>query len=150
MRTVCSVLLLLLVSGVADARDETVQELKQRYESTHAEDRPELAIRIARHQVIHADRFYTEGKVEEAGAAVEDIVAYSEKARDAAIQTRKHLKEIEIDIRKMAEKLRDIKRTLAFDDQPPVERAIRRLEDARTTLLKEMFSKEKKEKAERP
>ena len=44
----------------------------------------------------------------------------------------------------MAEKLRDIKRTLAFEDQPPVEQAIRRLEDVRTTLLKEMFAKENK------
>ena len=42
----------------------------------------------------------------------------------------------------MAEKLRDIKRTLAFEDQPPVEHAIRRLEDIRTTLLKAMFAKE--------
>jgi hypothetical protein len=41
----------------------------------------------------------------------------------------------------MAEKLRDIKRTLAFEDQPPVEQAIRRLEDVRTILLKEMFAK---------
>jgi hypothetical protein len=46
----------------------------------------------------------------------------------------------------MAEKLRDIKRTLAFEDQPPVEQAIRRLEDIRTTLLKEMFAKENKAK----
>ena len=46
----------------------------------------------------------------------------------------------------MAEKLRDIKRTLAFEDQPPVEQAVRRLEDIRTVLLNEMFSKDKKEK----
>jgi hypothetical protein len=45
----------------------------------------------------------------------------------------------------MAEKLRDIKRTLAFEDQPPVIQAIDRLEDIRTTLLKEMFAKENKE-----
>ena len=74
-------------------------------------------------------------------------MTYSEKARDAATQTKKHLKNIEIDVRKIADKLRDIKRTLAFEDQPPVEQAIRRLEDVRTTLLHEMFAKEnKKEK----
>jgi hypothetical protein len=38
------------------------------------------------------------------------------------MQTKKHLKNVEIDVRKMAEKLRDIKRTLAFDDQAPVDR----------------------------
>jgi hypothetical protein len=44
----------------------------------------------------------------------------------------------------MADKLRDIKRTLALEDQPPVEQAIGRLEDVRTALLKEMFANDKK------
>ena len=79
---------------------------------------------------------------DQARAAVDDIVTYSEKARDSATQTKKHLKNVEIDVRKIADKLRDIKRTLAFEDQPPVEQAIDRLEDIRTTLLKEMFAKE--------
>jgi len=46
----------------------------------------------------------------------------------------------------MADKLRDVKRTLAFDDQAPVDKAIHDLEDVRTTLLKEMFAREKKDK----
>ena len=131
----------------AVAKDETVDELKSRFESARPGDRPELAIRIAQHQLRDADKLYSDGNVDQASAAVEDIVTYSEKARDAATQTKKHLKNIEIDVRKMAEKLRDIKRTLAFDDRPPVEQAIRRLEDIRTTLLKAMFAQDtKKEK----
>jgi hypothetical protein len=80
-------------------------------------------------------------------------VSYCEKARDAALQTKKRIKNVEIDTRKMADKLRDIKRTLGFDDQAPVDQAIRRLEDVRTVLLQEMFAKdEKKEekKKEKP
>jgi len=47
----------------------------------------------------------------------------------------------------MAEKLRDIKRNLAYEDQLPVKEAIDRLEAVRTTLLDEMFAKDnKKEK----
>ena len=139
-------LLLALASAYGAAKDEPVDELKTRFENARPEDRPDLAIEIARHQLRNADKFYTEGKVDQARAAVDDIVAYSEKARDAALQTKKHLKNVEIEARKMAEKLRDIKRTLAFEDQPPVEQAIRRLEDIRTVLLNEMFSKNKKEK----
>ena len=74
----------------------------------------------------------TKARSSEARAAVDDIVTYSEKARDAATETKKHLKNVEIDIRKIAERLRDLKRTLAFEDQPPVGQAIRRLEDIRT------------------
>ena len=130
----------------ASAKDETVEELKARFESARPEDRPALAIRVAQHQLRNADKLYGEGNVDQGRAAIDDIVTYSEKARDAAMQTKKHLKNIEIDARKMAEKLRDIKRTLAFEDQPPVEQAIRRLEEVRTTLLKEMFAKENKAK----
>jgi len=136
------VVALALACSYGAAKDETVDQLKARFESAHPEDRAELAIRIAQYQLRNADKFYNDGQSDQARAAVEDIVTYSEKARDAVTQNKKHLKHVEIDVRKMAEKLRDIKRTLAFDDQPPVEQAIRRLEDIRTTLLKEMFAKE--------
>ena len=141
------VALLALASTYGAAKEETVDEMKSRFESARLEDRPGLAIQIAQHQLRNADKLYVDGKVEDARAAVADIVSYSEKARDAAIQTKKHLKNVEIEVRKIAEKLRDIKRTLAFDDQPPVEQAVRRLEDVRTALLKEMFANDnKKEK----
>jgi hypothetical protein len=144
-RLTISVFLIVFTLVVYGAgKDETVDELKARFESARPEDRPSLGIRIAQHQLRNADNLYRNGNIDQANAAVDDIVTYSEKARDAATLTKKHLKNIEIDARKMAEKLRDIKRTLAFEDQPPVERAIRRLEDVRTALLKEMFAKEKK------
>ena len=143
-RTALTVLMLALAFAYGSAKDETVDELKARVESARPEDRPNLCIRIAQQQLRNADKLYNDGKVEEARAAVEDIVTYSEKARDAATQTKKHLKNVEIEVRKIADKLRDIKRTLAFDDQPPVDQAIRRLEDIRTALLKEMFARENK------
>jgi len=144
MRRLAFAMLLLALAAAYGAKDETVDELKSHFESARPEDRPELGIRIAQHQLRDADKLYSEGNADRARADVEDIVTYSEKARDAAIQTKKRLKNVEIDVRKMAEKLRDIKRTLAFEDQAPVEQAIRRLEDVRTTLLKEMFAKEDK------
>ncbi len=136
---------LVLACSYGAAKDETADQLKARFESARPEDRAELAIRIAQYQLRNADKFYTDGQSDQARAAVDDIVTYSEKARDTVTQTRKRLKDVEINVRKMADKLRDIKRTLAFEDQPPVEQAIRRLEDIRTTLLKEMFAKENKE-----
>jgi HAMP domain-containing protein len=137
-------LLLALGSAYGAAKDATVAELKARLERARAEDRPDLCMQIARRELRNADTLYKDGNVGQAAAAVDDIVTYAEKARDAATQTRKHLKNIEIDVRKIAERLRDIKRTLAFEDQLPVERAVRRLEDIRTALLQEMFAKDKK------
>ncbi|MFY9907018.1 MAG: hypothetical protein WBX02_07175 [Terriglobales bacterium] len=140
-----SVLLLAVVLVCGAGKEETLDELKARFESARVEDRPELGIRIARQQLHNADQLYGNGHVEQARAAVDDVVSYSEKARDAATESKKRLKNVEIDVRKMADKLRDIKRTLAFDDQAPVDQAIRRLEDVRTTLLEAMFAKDKKE-----
>jgi hypothetical protein len=133
----------------AAAKDETVDELKLRFEKARVEDRVELGIRIAQHQLQTADQLYNDGKIDEARAVVGDIVAYCEKARDAATQTKKRLKNTEIDARKMADKLRDIKRNLAFEDQAPVEQAIHRLQDVRTALLNEMFAKDDKNKKEK-
>ncbi len=124
-------------------KTETLQELIVREEAARVEDRPALCTEIAERQLKSADELYTAGKVEEAQVALKDVVSYSEKAHDAAIQSGKKLKNTEIDFRKMAAKLRDIKRSLNFDDQTPVQDAADRLEALRTDLLSHMFGKGK-------
>ena len=145
-QTFLSLFLLALAFANAAAFEETVDTLKSRLQNASSEERPQLCVRIAQLRLRDADRLYDEGHVADAHAAVDDIVAYSEKARDAATQSRKHLKSVEIAVRKMSEKLGDIKRTLAFEDQPPLEQAIRRLEEIRTALLDAMFSDKKEKK----
>jgi hypothetical protein len=137
-------LVLTLAAGTAFARDESIDELKSRVQSAPPQDRPRLCVQIAELQLHNADTLYRNGDVELARAAVADIVSYSEQARDSATETKKHLKNVEIAVRKVAERLRDIKRTLSYEDQPAVEHAVQRLEEVRTSLLKQMFSKEKK------
>jgi hypothetical protein len=144
MRILAVCIFSLAIAVAAHATDEAVDALKSRLDNAPAQDRPSLCVQIAQLQLRNADRFYTEGNIEQAMAAVLDIVTYSEKARDAAKESKKHLKHVEIAVRKMAEKLADIKRTLAFEDQPPVGKAIERLQDIRTSLLQEMFKKDKK------
>jgi hypothetical protein len=143
-RLAICVLLAAVATACWAAGVETVDQLKARLESARPEDRIGLCLQIAHQQIRNADKFYNDGNVEQGRAAVEDIVTYSKKAGDDATQSNKHLKNVEISARKLAEKLRDIKRTLALEDQPPVEKAIERMEAIRTTLLKEMFRKEKK------
>jgi len=138
-----SLLLLAVAAGVASARDESVDELKSRLHNALPQDQPRLCMEIAEAQLHNADRLYRDGDVEKARAAVDDIVKYSEQARDSANETKKRLKNVEITVRKIAEKLRDVKRTLAFEDQSTVEQAVQRLEEVRTSLLKRMFGKEK-------
>jgi len=133
-----------LAAGTMAARDESVDELKSRVQNAAPQDRPKLCVQIAELQLRNADKLYRDGDVEQARAAVADIVTYSEQARDSAVETKKRLKNVEIAVRKVAERLRDIKRTLPYEEQPAVEHAVQRLEEIRTSLLKQMFSKEKK------
>ena len=145
MRTLAVWIVVFAVAAVASlAKDETVEALKAKVDSTPVQDQPPLCIHIAELQLRNADTFYTEGHIDEARDAVQDIVVYSAKARDGAKESQKNLKRVEISVRKMADKLADIKRTLAFEDQAPVDDAIQRLQEIRTSLLNEMFKKEKK------
>jgi hypothetical protein len=134
--------LLLATSVLAFAyKTETLQELIARAESAKLDDQPALFTDIAERQLKSADELYSAGKSDEARAAVQDVVTYSEKAQSSAIQSGKKLKNTEIALRKMAAKLRDIKRSLNFDDQAPVQAAADHLESLRTDLLTHMFGK---------
>jgi hypothetical protein len=139
---VCSILL--AVATLGPARETSIDDLKSRARTAPLQDRPGLCMQIAENQLRNADRLYRDGDSEMARAAIEDIIVYSGQASDAASTTKKHLKNVEISVRKIAEKLRDVKRTLSIEDQPTVQHAIERLEDIRTSLLQQMFRKEKK------
>jgi hypothetical protein len=118
---------------------ESLDQLKGRFESAAPKERVSLGLRIAEMQTDAADRWYGENKPEEGRAAVGDIVTYCEKASDAAAQSGKKLKDAEITVRKIAHKLSDIKRSVNFDDQAPLQEAIDHLERVRSQLLSKMF-----------
>ena len=138
------VLLILATAVAAYGDEETIPELVTRADAAPLDQQPELYTKIAEKQLKNADHLYDQGKVEDAGSCVKDVVTYSEKAADTSIRSGKRLKNTEIAFRKMSTRLRDIQRTVSFDDQVPLKAAADRLEDLRTNLLSRMFSKDKK------
>jgi hypothetical protein len=138
-------LFLLATSLIAPAKkEETLEQLVSRAQSAKVQDQPELYTEAAERQLTAADKLYTTGQIEDARKAIQDVLTYSDKAGEAANASGKHIKHTEISFRKMAAKLRDIKRALAFEDQAPVENAANHLEELRTNLLTRMFGKEEK------
>jgi hypothetical protein len=125
-------------------KEDSLEQLKARLETATPDQRISLSLEIAQWQLTSADKLYTEGKPDEARAAVNDVVTYSEKAGQAANETGKKLKQAEITVRKMAKKLRDIKRSVNFEDQEPLQDAADRLEHIRSDLLTRMFGPSKK------
>lgn len=139
-----SVILLAAFAPSAFGRkEESLDQLIARAESARSEDRPAIYIEIARRKAEAADKLYDDGNAEAGSAALQDVVTYSKKATDSAIATGKKLKNTEITLRKMAEKFRDIKRSVAFDDQAPIQQTVDELEKMRTDLLAAMFGKKK-------
>ena len=142
MRTCWILLAILTLAGTGVAsKEDSLDQLKERVDSAKMEDRPVICIEIARRQLAEADRLYTAGQVDQARADVQDVAKYAEKARDAAIDSSKKLKHTEIEVRKMTARLRDMMRSLNFEDQAPVQAVIDRLESVRTSLLTHMFGK---------
>ena len=98
-------------------------------------------MQIAQKQLVVADKLYAAAEVEKAQAALTDVVAFSELARDYAIQSHKYQKQSEIATRSMTRKLSEIMHSLARDEQAPVQDAINRLQRVRDDLLASMFPK---------
>jgi len=133
-----------MMAQAAPVNDPAIELLKSRLSSTSIGDRPRLCLQIAQKQLADADGLYAAADVEKGQAALVDVVAYSELARDYAIQSHKHQKETEIATRTMTRKLTDILHTLGHDDQAPVQDALNRLQRVRDDLLAAMFPKGKK------
>jgi hypothetical protein len=144
MRQSLTIALFMLAAALSGlAAKDPLQELMARADAARAEDRPGLYVEIAERQLKAVDEFFRASKDDDAGAALKDVVTYSEKAHDAAVAAPNKIKGTEISLRKMAAKLRDIKRTLGFEEQAPVQAASDRLEALRTDLLAKMFGKRK-------
>ncbi|MFY9682274.1 MAG: hypothetical protein WA416_03075 [Candidatus Sulfotelmatobacter sp.] len=135
-------LLALAAPSLMSGRQEpSVEELKERVANAPVADRPALCIRISERQLGDADRLYIAGDSEKARAALADVVAYSELARDYAIQSHKREKQSEIAVRKMVRKLTDMSHAVSHEDQAQIQNTIDRLQKIRDDLLVAMFPK---------
>jgi hypothetical protein len=139
--TVTLLALATVMARAVPGNEPSVDELKARLSSLSVGDRPHLCVQIAKKQLAEADKFYAAAEVEKGQAALVDVVAFSELARDYAIQSHKYQKQSEIAVRVMARKLTELLHSLGHDDQAPVQDAINRMQRVRDDLLKAMFPK---------
>ena len=130
-----------LAASASPSNEPTLEELKARLSSTNIGDRPHLCVQIAEKQLAEADKLYAAAEVEKGQAALTDVVAFSELARDYAIQSHKYQKQTEIAARSMSRKLTDLLHSLGREEQVPVRDAINRLQRVRDDLLFAMFPK---------
>ena len=141
---------LLLLIGITAAaasaaqKPETLAEMKARATQVPLEERVRICAGIARRAVDEAKDQYAKGVEEEGKLLLRDAEAYADQAADAAIQTKKHEKQLEIDLRDISHHLEALKRELAPEDQPYAAAAAGHIEKLRTRLLESMFGKDKR------
>jgi hypothetical protein len=141
--TLVTVLIAISLPGFGIVNDAELAQLADRAMSAPVDQQARLYTEVAERELRYADELYTADDVTKARAAIGDVVRYADQASDAAIKTGKRLKDTEIAMRKMSVKLRDMKRKLTFEDQPPLQSASDHLETLRTSLLSHMFKGKK-------
>jgi tetratricopeptide (TPR) repeat protein len=131
--------IVLVLSGLALAANETASQLKARADAAHGGEQAKLCLEYARRQLEDANALFTDGQVDKAQSEVREAVDYARKAADAAASSGKQLKETEIKLRKLGERMHDVGESLAFEDRPPVRQAVDQIEQIRSDLMVRMW-----------
>ena len=119
--------------------EEPLNDLMAKADAASSGQQADLCMDVADRELKLALDAYNGNKPKEGYAALDQIVKYSDKAQSAAIHSGKKLKRTEIKIRRISERLRDLKSNADPDDQPVIQAAIDKLERFRTDLLNSMF-----------
>jgi hypothetical protein len=131
--------IMFLFTSIALAANESLPELKARADAAHGGEQAKLCLEYAHRVLEDANALFTSGDVDKAQSEVTEVIAYGRKAADAASTSGKHLKQTEIDLRKLSKHLHDIAETLAVEDRPPLLKGVDDLEQIRSDLLARMF-----------
>jgi hypothetical protein len=134
----CGVIILVL-AGMALAGDESTAALKAHADAAGGAEQAKLCLEYARRQLTDANTLFNQGEIEKGQADIREVVEYAHKAANAAAASGKHLKETEIDLRKIAKRMHDIGESLAFEDRGPVLKAVDEIEQIRSDLMVKMW-----------
>lgn len=127
-----------VLAGLALGTDSPA-ELKARADAATGAAQAKLCLEYAHVQLATADNLYNQGDVEKGHATVREVVEYAHKAAAAAAASGKHLKETEIDLRKLSKRMHDIAASLAFEDRDPVLKAVDEIDQIRSELMVKMW-----------
>jgi hypothetical protein len=128
----------LALAGLARATDSPA-ELKARADAATGATQAKLCLEYAHVQLAAADNLFNQGDVEKGQADIREVVDYAHKAANAASASGRHLKETEIDLRKLAKRMHDIGESLDLEDRDPVRKAVEEIDQIRSELMVRMW-----------
>jgi hypothetical protein len=122
----------------------SVDKTRERAEKANTSDCAKVCFEAARQLIEAANQLYDGGDVEGGLKLMNDAVRYAKRGTEASIQSKKHEKNAEIALRKMAKRMHDVGQSLALDDRPPVFKAEEAMNDLRDQMLAALFGNPKK------
>ena len=126
-------------TGLPLTSDESTSQLKAHADAATGAEQAKLCLEYAHRQLADADNLFNQGDVEKGQAEIREVVEYAHKAADAAAASGKHLKETEIDLRKLEKRMHDIGESLDLDNRDPVRKAVDEIEQIRSDLMVRMW-----------
>ena len=144
-------LLLLAASSVAQQNsakpsqpksEQASAELQQKADQASGGECAKLSMRAARLAMDDADRLFLDGSMQPANAAVDTSVHYARRAVECTLESRKHQKSAEIELRALIRRMNEVVRTLDTEERPQLTQAITELEKERDRLLQAIFGQQ--------
>jgi hypothetical protein len=121
------------------AAAEELEKAKAKAEHAPERDRCYENVEVVRALVEVANEQFGAGDADQAQKTVKETVTYADRAKDAAQHSGHKLKQAEISLRKAQRRLDDLRHTLAFEDQEPVEAALKQIEADRQEILRQVM-----------
>ena len=126
-------------SAQKSAPMEELEKAKAKAEHASERDRCYENVEVVRALVEVANERFSAGEADEAQKTVKETVTYADRAREAAQHSGHKLKQAEITLRKAQRRLDDLRHTLTFEDQGPVEAVLKQLEADRQEILRQVM-----------
>lgn len=123
------------------AREESLEQLKAQVTSAKPDDQPKIYVKIAELELKNVNTAFDGGDTQAGQVKLQDLTAACENAAKTSMATRKHMKQTEIALRKVSDRLEEIRKAVEFESRPPLQTAAERVEKARSDLLDAMFKK---------
>ena len=118
---------------------EELEKAKAKAEHASERDRCYENVEVVRVLVEVANEQFSAGDADQAQKTVKEATAYADRAKEASQHSGHKLKQAEITLRKAQRRLDDLRHTLAFEDQGPVEAALKQIEADRQEILRQVM-----------
>lgn len=133
---------LLLVSACVVsslAQDNNTADLRRRADAAKGKECAHLCMQAAQQALEDANRHFVSGDVKAARTEVDISLHYVQRSVDCSLQLHKSEKGMEIELRKLIRRTKDVMQTLDSENRPYLAQSLNELEKQRDRLLHGIF-----------